>query len=240
MAAEVAEVLRDQGVEVRLRSRAHAVRREASGEVVVTLAGGSDVRGRELLCATGRTPVTAGLDLEAAGVELTNRGFVVVDDHLRTTASHVWAVGDVAGSPQFTHASWNDFRILKKNLAGENASTSGRLMPYTVFTTPELGRVGMTETEARARGHRVRIAKIPAAAIPRAKTLHMATGSWKAVIDEDTEQILGVALLGHEAGEVIATVQMAMLGGLRYHQVRDAPITHPTMAEGLNLLLDAV
>ncbi|GIJ22914.1 hypothetical protein [Micromonospora lutea] len=113
-------------------------------------------------------------------------------------------------------------------------------MPYTVFVTPELGRIGLTETEARARGHRIRVAKIPAAAIPRSKTMHQATGTWKAVVDEDSEEILGVALLGHGAGEVIAAVQLAMLGGLRYQQVRDAPITHPTMAEGLNLLLDAL
>ena len=240
IASEVAGVLREQGVDVRLGSRVHAVRRDSSGELVVALADGSQARADQLLCATGRTPVTAELGLDATGVETDDRGFVVVDDHLRTTADHVWAAGDVAGSPQFTHASWNDFRILKQNLTGSDAVTTGRLIPYTVFTTPELGRVGLTETEARMQGHRVRVAKIPAAAIPRSKTLHLATGSWKAVVDADSEQILGVALLGHDAGEVIAAVQMAMLGGLRYQQVRDAPITHPTMAEGLNLLLDAL
>jgi probable pyridine nucleotide-disulfide oxidoreductase len=240
IAGEVAGLLREQGVDVRLGSRVHAVRRDSSGELVVALADGSQARADQLLCATGRTPVTAELGLDATGVETDDRGFVVVDDHLRTTADHVWAAGDVAGSPQFTHASWNDFRILKQNLTGSDAVTTGRLIPYTVFTTPELGRVGLTETEARAKGHRVRVAKIPAAAIPRSKTLHLATGSWKAVVDADSEQILGVALLAHDAGEVIAAVQMAMLGGLRYQQVRDAPITHPTMAEGLNLLLDAL
>lgn len=240
MADEVTDLLRQQGVDVRLGSRAQEVRRDSSGDVLVTLADGSEVRSEQLLCAAGRRPVTADLGVEAAGVELTERGYVVVDDHLRTTADHVWAVGDVAGSPQFTHASWNDFRILKDNLNGGDSVTTGRVMPYTVFVTPELGRIGMTETEARARGHRIRVAKIPAAAIPRSKTLHEATGAWKAVVDEDTEMILGVALLGHEAGEAVAAVQLAMLGGLRYQQVRDAPITHPTIAEGLNLLFDAV
>lgn len=240
MAGEVTDVLREQGVDVRLDSRARAVRRDPSGEVVVTLADGSEVHGAQLLCATGRTPVTAGLGLDAAGVELTDRGYVVVDEHLRTTADHVWAAGDVAGSPQFTHASWNDFRVLRKNLTGGDATTTGRTIPYTVFVTPELGRIGLTETQARERGHDVLVAKIPAAAIPRSKTLDMSTGVWKAVIDAHSEEILGVAILGHEGGEVIAAVQMAMLGGLRYQQVRDAPITHPTMAEGLNLLLDAV
>lgn len=240
VAGEVADRLREQGVDVRLDSRAQEVRRDPAGEVVVALADGSEVRGAHLLCATGRMPVTAELGLEAAGVDLTDRGYVVVDDHLRTTADHVWSAGDVAGSPQFTHASWNDFRILKKNLTGDDATTTGRTIPYTVFVTPELGRIGLTETQARERGCDILVAKIPAAAIPRSRTLNMSTGMWKAVIDADSEEILGVAILGHAGGEVIAAVQMAMLGGLRYQQVRDAPITHPTMAEGLNLLLDAL
>lgn len=240
VAGDVADLLRDQGVDVRLGARAQQVHREPGADVAVSLADGSEVRATHLLCATGRTPVTTDLGLEAAGVEVTDRGYVVVDDHLRTTAAHVWAAGDVAGSPQFTHASWNDFRILRKNLTGTDATTTGRVMPYTVFITPELGRIGLTETQAREQGRQIRVAKIPAAAIPRSKTLRMSTGSWRIVVDAETEEILGAALLGPEAGEVIAAVQMAMLGGLRYTQVRDAPITHPTMAEGLNLLLDAL
>lgn len=198
------------------------------------------MRGDELLVATGRAPVTADLGLESAGVETTDRGFVAVDEHLRTSAEHVWAAGDIAGSPQFTHASWNDFRILRANLTGGDAVTTGRLVPYTVFVTPELARVGMTETEARRAGHRVAVARIPVSAIPRAKTLHDATGTWKAVVDADTDQILGAALLGHAAGEVISALQVAMLGGLPYQRVRDAVLTHPTMGEGLNLLFDAL
>ena len=198
------------------------------------------MRGDELLVATGRAPVTADLGLESAGVETTDRGFVAVDEHLRTSAEHVWAAGDIAGSPQFTHASWNDFRILRANLTGGDAVTTGRLVPYTVFVTPELARVGMTETEARGTGHRVAVARIPVSAIPRAKTLHDATGTWKAVVDADTDQILGAALLGHAAGEVISALQVAMLGGLPYQRVRDAVLTHPTMGEGLNLLFDAL
>ena len=238
---QVAEILTDQGVDVRLEAHASAVRRELGhGDVVVTMENGSEIRGQELLVATGRTPVTAGLGLDLAGVELTDRGFVIVDDHLRTTADHVWAAGDVAGSPQFTHASWNDFRILKVNLTGGDAVTTGRLVPYTVFITPELGRVGFTESEARAQGRRVKVAKIPAAAIPRNKTLHDNVGTWKAVVDAETDEILGAALLGHDAGEVVSALQMAMLGGLRYQLVRDALLAHPTTAEGLNLLFDAL
>ena len=240
VAAEVAEILVDQGVEVRLNARATAVRRNGNGEVTVILEDGTQVVGDELLVATGRSPVTADLGLAAAGVEITDRGFIQVDDHLRTSADHVWAAGDVAGSPQFTHASWNDFRILKANLDHGDAATRGRIVPYTVFITPELARVGIAETQARAQGHRVAVGKISVSAIPRAKTLHDTTGTWKAVVDADTDLILGAALLGHNAGEVISTLQMAMLGGLRYQQVRDAVLTHPTMGEGLNLLFDAL
>jgi len=240
VAAEVAEILVDQGVEVRLNARATAVRRNGNGEVTVILEDGTQVVGDELLVATGRSPVTADLGLAAAGVEITDRGFIQVDDHLRTSADHVWAAGDVAGSPQFTHASWNDFRILKANLDHSDAATRGRIVPYTVFITPELARVGIAETQARAQGHRVAVGRISVSAIPRAKTLHDTTGTWKAVVDADTDLILGAALLGHNAGEVISTLQMAMLGGLRYQQVRDAVLTHPTMGEGLNLLFDAL
>ena len=168
------------------------------------------------------------------------RGFIVVDDHLRTSADHVWAAGDVAGSAQFTHASWHDFRVLRVNLTGGDATTAGRLVPYTVFTTPELARVGLTEKEARARGHEIRVARLDVAAIPRAKTLQVRTGTWKAVVDAASDAILGVALLGHDSGEVMTAVHMAMLGGLRYPQVRDAVIAHPTMGEGLNLLFDTL
>jgi pyruvate/2-oxoglutarate dehydrogenase complex dihydrolipoamide dehydrogenase (E3) component len=241
VARQLAEVLSDQGVDVRLGVRAQAVRREPGhGDVVVSLHDGREVRGQELLVATGRDPVTADLGLDAAGVAVTDRGFVVVDDHLRTTAEHVWAAGDVAGSPQFTHASWHDFRVLRANLSGDDMVTTGRLVPYTVFTSPELARVGLTEREARARGRPVRVARLPVAAIPRAKTRHDTTGAWKAVVDADTGQILGAALLGHGSGEVVSAIQVAMLGGLTYRQIRDAVLTHPTMAEGLNLLFDAL
>ena len=240
VAAEVADILADQGIDLRLGAGATAVYRNAVGEIVANLSDGSQVSGDELLVATGRSPVTADLGLHAAGVEVTSRGFIKVDDHLRTTADHVWAAGDVAGSPQFTHASWNDFRILRANLDHDDRVTRGRLVPHTVFITPELARVGMTETQARAEGHNVAVSKIAVAAIPRAKTLHDTTGTWKTVVDADTHLILGAALLGHNAGEVISTLQMAMLGRLQYQQIRDAVLTHPTMAEGLNLLFDAL
>jgi probable pyridine nucleotide-disulfide oxidoreductase len=239
VAAAVADLLRSQGVDVRLRSEVVSARREDGG-VVLTLTDGTELRGGDLLVATGRRPVTADLEAEKAGVELDARGFVVTDEHLRTTAEHVWAAGDVAGSPQFTHASWNDFRIIKANLTGGDAVTTGRLVPYTVFLTPELARIGLTETQARAEGRAVTVARLDVAAIPRAKTVRQTSGHWKVLIDRETDEILGASLLGHESGEVLAAVQMAMLGHLPYQQVRDAVITHPTMAEGLNLLFDTV
>ena len=240
VAAEVAAGLEALGVTILTGARAARVGAGEDGGVVVTARDGREAAGSHLLVALGRTPVTAGLGLEAAGVETTERGFIKVDDHLRTSAEGVYAAGDVAGSPQFTHASWNDFRVLRDLLAGEEASTSGRLIPWAVFTTPELGHVGLTEAQARAAGRSIRIAKTPTAAVPRAKTLGRTEGFYKIVIDADTDEILGAAIIGAEASEVVTSVQMAMLGGLTWRQVRDAVITHPTMSEGLNIVLDSL
>lgn len=240
VAAEVAAGLEALGVTILTGARAARVGAGEDGGVVVTARDGREAAGSHLLVALGRTPVTAGLGLEAAGVETTERGFIKVDDHLRTSAEGVYAAGDVAGSPQFTHASWNDFRVLRDLLAGEEASTSGRLIPWAVFTTPELGHVGLTEAQARAAGRSIRIAKTPTAAVPRAKTLGRTEGFYKIVIDADTDEILGAAIIGAEASEVVTSVQMAMLGGLTWRQVRDAVITHPTMGEGLNIVLDSL
>ncbi|KAB1934480.1 mercuric reductase [Micromonospora sp. ALFpr18c] len=232
----VLRVFLDDGIDVRVAMTVARVDRDADGTARVTLDDGSVVTGDDVLVAAGRAPVTDGLGLETAGVQLSERGFVVVDEHLRTTAERTWAAGDVAGSPQFTHASLDDYRIIRANLAGERRSTAGRLIPYTVFTTPELARVGLSETEARRAGYDVQVARLPVAAIPRARTLRQTEGMWKAVIDAGTDRILGVALLGAEAGEVVTSVQVAMLAGMPWTALRDAVITHPTMAEGLNLL----
>ncbi|MDO4243434.1 MAG: FAD-dependent oxidoreductase [Actinomyces sp.] len=241
VAAEVTAGLEALGVTVLTGARASRVEAGPEGRgVLVTTADGRQASGSHLLVAVGRTPVTAGLDLEAAGVEVTGRGFVRVDEHLRTSAEGVYAAGDVAGTPQFTHASWNDFRVLRDLLAGKEASTAGRLIAWTVFTTPELGHVGLSEAEAREAGHEVRVAKTPTAAVPRAKTLGRTEGFYKVVVDARTDTILGAAVIGPEAGEVVTSIQMAMLGGLTWQQVRDAVISHPTMSEGLNIVLDSL
>ena len=241
VAAEVTAGLEALGVTVLAGAHASKVATATDGGgVVVTTDDGREATGSHLLVALGRTPVTAGLGLEATGVELTERGFVRVDDHLRTTAENVYAAGDVAGTPQFTHASWNDFRVLRDLFADKEASTTGRLIPWAVFTTPELGHVGLTETEARQAGYEVRVAKTPTAAVPRAKTLGRTEGFFKVVVDARTDLILGAAIIGAEASEVVTSIQMAMLGGLTWQQVRDAVITHPTMSEGLNIVLDSL
>ncbi|PWR11901.1 mercuric reductase [Micromonospora acroterricola] len=232
----VTRIFLDDGIDVRVGTTVTRVDRDADGGVRLLLDDGGTVSGDDVLVAVGREPVTDGLGLDAAGVRLNDRGFVVVDEYLRTSAERTWAAGDVAGTPQFTHASLDDYRIIRANLAGEQRSTAGRLIPYTVFTTPELARVGLTETEARRAGYDVQVAHLPVAAIPRARTLRQTTGMWKAVVDAATDRILGVALLGAEAGEVITSVQLAMLAGMPWTTLRDAVITHPTMTEGLNLL----
>ena len=238
VAEEMAANLAAQGVTVRTGERAVRVSSGDEGVLVHTTAG--EVSGTRLLVALGRTPVTKGLGLEAAGVELTERGFVKVDSRLETTAPGVYAAGDVAGTPQFTHASWNDFRVLRDLFAGKDASTEGRLIPWAVFATPELGRVGMSESEARASGRDIRVAKVAAAAVPRAKTHGHVEGFYKVVVDAETEEILGAAIVAESASEVIAAVQTAMLGGLSWPKLRDAVIAHPTMAEGLNIVLDSL
>ncbi|MCW2134075.1 dihydrolipoyl dehydrogenase family protein [Arthrobacter sp. VKM Ac-2550] len=240
VSAAVKKAFIDAGITVRLGAAAEKIQRAADGTVTITLDDGETVSAGDVLVALGRKPMTDGAKLEATGVVLDDRGFIEVDQQLRV-GDGVWAAGDAAGTPQFTHASYDDYRILKANLAarhgdGEARTTAGRLIPYTVFITPELGRVGLTEQQAREAGHDVRIAKMPVAAIPRARTLGQTEGVWKAVLDRKTGRILGVALLGTEASEAIAVVQMAMLAGLDFTAVRDAVITHPTIAEGLNLL----
>jgi pyruvate/2-oxoglutarate dehydrogenase complex dihydrolipoamide dehydrogenase (E3) component len=190
-----------------------------------------------VLVAVGRTPNTAGLGLEAAGVRVDKRGGIVVDDRLQTSVENVFAVGDCNGGPLFTHVSWDDYRILLANaLHGAGRSTAGRLVPYTLFIDPELGRVGLTEQQARAAGHDIAVATLPAAKIPRANTAGETRGLLKAVVDRGSGQILGCSLLCHSAGEVMSVLQMAMIGKVAYPQVRDTIFTHPTMAESLNLL----
>jgi pyruvate/2-oxoglutarate dehydrogenase complex dihydrolipoamide dehydrogenase (E3) component len=198
------------------------------------------VAGSHILVATGRTPNTAGIGLDVAGVELDARGYVKVNDRLETSAAQVWAVGECAGSPQFTHVSEDDFRVVRDNLAGGNRSTRDRLVPYCLFTDPPLARVGLSEKEARQRGITVRVANLPMKAVLRARSTGETTGFMKTLVEARGDRILGFVMIGPEAGEVMSVVQTAMIGGLPYTLLRDAILTHPTMAEGLNSLFASI
>ncbi len=207
---------------------------------VRTSSGEKTIAGSDILVATGRAPNTAGIGLEVAGVQLDQRGYVKVNDRLQTTAPNVWAIGECAGSPQFTHISFDDFRVVRDNLAGINRTTRDRMIPSCLFTDPQVAHVGLTETEAGRQGIAVRVLKLPVAAVLRTRTIDENLGFMKALIETNGNRILGFTMIGPEAGEVMAAVQMAMLAGLPYTAVRDVILTHPTMAEGLNSLFSSV
>jgi pyruvate/2-oxoglutarate dehydrogenase complex dihydrolipoamide dehydrogenase (E3) component len=205
-----------------------------------TPSGDQTIEGSDILVAAGRTPNTAGIGLDLAGVGLDTHGYVSVNDRLETGAPDVWAVGECAGSPQFTHVSEDDFRIIRDNLAGGDRTTRNRLVPYCMFTDPPLARVGLSEAEARRQGIAVRVAKLPIAAVLRTRTTSETRGFMKALVAADGDRILGFTMLGADAGEVMAVVQTAMLAGMPYTGLRDAILAHPTMAEGLGGLFSNV
>ena len=238
--AAVADILREDGLEVLLETDALAARRGGDGGVeldVRTPDGQRTLAGSHLLIAVGRVPNTDTLDLPAAGVATDRQGFVVADDQLRTSVPGIYALGDVKGGPAFTHISYDDYRVLRTTLVeGGQASTRDRLVPYTVFIDPQLGRVGLGEEEARERGLDVRVAKMPMSYVARALEVDESRGFLKAVIDAATGRILGFTALGIEGGELMAMVEIAILGQLPYTTLRDAIFAHPTLAESLNNL----
>src|SRR6516225_9458832 len=237
------DVFREEGIEVVTSARIAKVEGK-SGQWVKLHAVQEEseiaLEGTHLLVASGRTPNTEGIGLELAGVETTDRGYVKVNERLETTAPGVWAVGDCAGSPHFTHIAFDDHRIVRDNLAGGHRVTTDRQVPFCMFTDPEFARVGLSETEAKERGISYRLAKIPIVAVLRTRTLSETRGFLKALIDTASDRILGFTAIGVEAGEIIAAVQVAMLAGLPYTALRDTIFTHPTMLEGLIPLFSAV
>jgi pyruvate/2-oxoglutarate dehydrogenase complex dihydrolipoamide dehydrogenase (E3) component len=243
VAAALQEMLRDEGIAVHLGAKILGVRGQSGESVSLQLqtpSGDQTIEGSDILVATGRTPNTAEIGLELAGVTLDTRGYVAVNDRLETSAPDVWAVGEGAGSPQFTHVSEDDFRIIRDNLAGGDRTTRNRLVPYCMFTDPPLARVGLSEAEARHQGVAVRIAKLPIVAVLRTRTTSETRGFMKALVAADGDRILGFAMIGADAGEVMAVVQTAMLAGMPYTGLRDAILAHPTMAEGLGGLFSNV
>lgn len=239
VADEVATILREDGVEILLETSAVRVE-EAGGAIRLTVStpeGERVLEGSHLLAAVGRTPNTESLNLEAAGVETDKRGFIPVNDKLETNVPGIYALGDVNGGPAFTHISYDDFRVLKANLIeGRNATTKGRMLPYVMFTDPQLGRIGLSETEARKEGRKVRVAKMPMYYVARALEVDESRGFLKAVVDADTGEIVGAAVLGLEGGELMAMLEIAMMGKMHYTTLRDAIFAHPTLAESLNNL----
>lgn len=240
VANAVADILREDGIEVLLNTRAVRVGAPRPGEVALTVRtpdGERAVTGSHLLVATGRVPNTESLNLSAAGVKTDKKGFIPVNDRLETNVPGVYALGDVNGGPAFTHVSHHDNQILRENLLREaGRTTRGRLLPYTVFTDPQLGRVGVSEREAREKGLSVRVAKMPMKHVARAVHMSEPRGFVKAVVDAQTDQILGCAALGVEGGELMSMLQIAMMGGVTYPRLRDDMFAHPTLAEGLNNL----
>ncbi len=241
---EVTKVLREDGVDVLLQAQTERVDRAADGTILLTVRTPQDreprvLSGSHVLAAAGRVPNTERLNLAAAGVGTDARGFIKVNERLETGAPGVYCLGDAKGGPAFTHISYDDFRIIEANLLrGGNATTTGRLVPYTVFMDPELGRVGMSETEARSQNRSIRVYKMPMRQVARALEMDEPRGFMKAVVDADTGQILGCAILGIAGGELMSMVEIAMMGRLPYTALRDAIFAHPTLAEALNNLFD--
>ncbi len=244
IAEKLTEILREDGITVHLEADTVQVGQEDNGRICLTLRtpdGEQVVSGSHLLVATGRKPNTEALNLPAAGVATDNGGYISVNERLETNVPGIYALGDVKGGPAFTHISYDDYRIVRDNLLQGGARTvNGRFVPYVLYTDPQLGRVGFSEREARTQGYNVRVASIPMNYVARAIEVDETRGLMKAVIDDDTNQILGCAVLGIEGGELMSMLQIAMMGQLPYTTLREGIFAHPTLAESLNTLFAAL
>jgi pyruvate/2-oxoglutarate dehydrogenase complex dihydrolipoamide dehydrogenase (E3) component len=244
IAEAVAGILREDGIEVLLEAKTRLAAQDDTTKIILTVdtsEGERTLEGTHLLVAAGRPPNTETLNLGAAGIETDRRGFIKANECLETSVPGVYALGDVKGGPAFTHISYDDFRIIRTNLLeGGSATIADRPVPYTMFTDPQLGRIGLSEQDAREQGRDVRIATIPMTYVTRAVEMGETRGFMKAVVDAETAQILGCAVLGIEGGEIMAMIQIAMMGNLPYTVLRDAVFAHPTLSESLNTLFSSV
>jgi pyruvate/2-oxoglutarate dehydrogenase complex dihydrolipoamide dehydrogenase (E3) component len=237
IAEEVQKILIEDGIKILLEAETKAAHGSAGAVELTVKAGGQEqvVKGSHLLIAAGRTPNTDALNLSATGVEVDPHGYIKVNDYLETNVPGIYSLGDVKGGPAFTHISYDDYRIVAANLLnGESRSTRDRILPYTVFIDPQLGRIGLSESDARKQGKKIRVAKMPMTSVARAIETAETRGFMKIIVDPNTELILGAAVLGIEGGEIATVVQMAMQGGLKYTVLRDGIFSHPTLSEGLN------
>jgi pyruvate/2-oxoglutarate dehydrogenase complex dihydrolipoamide dehydrogenase (E3) component len=243
VANEMQRILSEEDIQILVATETLNVQGRSGEEVSVivrTNSGEQKIDGSDILVATGRIPNTAGIGLEKVGVELDGHGYIRVNERLETTASGVWAMGECAGSPHFTHASVDDFRIIRDNLAGGKRTTRDRLVPYCLFTDPPLAHVGLSEREAQQQGVTVRVGRLPMSAVLRTEATDETQGFMKVLVGGSDDRILGFTMIGSEAGEVLAAVQTAMLANLPYSKLRDAVLVHPTIAEGLGPLFSNV
>ena len=237
------QILEEDGIDVLLDTEASRVQKADDGiEVTVKSKGGEQaITGSHLLVAIGRAPNTDDLNLAAAGVETNDKGFVTVNERLETNVPGIYALGDVNGGPQFTHISYDDFRVIRDNLLkGGNRTTHDRQVPYCVFTDPELGRVGLTERQAREQGYKIRVAKMKMSSVARAREMDETRGLMKVLVDAKTDQILGGAILGVWGGEIMTQLQLALMGKVTCREISDAVFAHPTLGESLNNLLSSL
>ncbi|MBO0935561.1 mercuric reductase [Fibrella sp. HMF5335] len=240
IATELTSILEAEGIHIHLNSEVQAVRQAGAYALELTVKTGDSTQlltGSHLLLAIGITPNTAALNLEAAGIVVDEQGFISVNDKLETSQPGIYALGDIKGGPAFTHIAYDDFRILEQNLLkGESATITGRQVPYTVFTDPQLGRIGLSEADARKQGRAVKVGRMPMTSVARAIETDHTLGLMKVLVDPETDLIVGAAILGMEGGELMSMLQIAMLGDLPYPRLRDAIFAHPTLAESLNNL----
>jgi pyruvate/2-oxoglutarate dehydrogenase complex dihydrolipoamide dehydrogenase (E3) component len=240
---EMRRILTGEGIQVLVEAELLQVRGQSGDKVTLsarTPSGEQHINGSDILVAAGRIPNTTGIGLKEAGIELDGRGYIRVNGRLETSAPDVWAVGECAGSPQFTHISEDDFRIIRDNLAGGNRSIRDRLIPYCMFTDPPLARIGLGESEAERKGVLARVARLPMDSVLGAQATDQRQGFMKALVGDSDDRILGFTMIGAAAGEVMAAVHAAMLAGLSYSSLANAALAHPTMAEGLSSLFSNV
>ena len=243
IAVEMEKILKNEGIEIVSNAEVNQVSGLSGDTVTINIqspSGKQTIQGSDLLVAIGRIPNTANIGLEIAGIETDDRGFIKVNKRLQANDDGVWAIGECAGSPQFTHVSVDDFRVVKENMEGGNRRTDDRLIPYVMFTDPPLAKVGLSETEAKNKGIPVRIAKLPMTNVLRTEATDETDGFMKVLVSANDDTILGFSMVGSEAGEVMAVIQTAMIANLPYQKLRDAVITHLTIAEGLGPLLGKV